>query len=166
MSGKSNSLFGDWAVLVDVLSWDNLVFTLGEAVINMLGDREGFILELFEINGVSLRFGELELLDKIGSETSESEPGILSKRSLWVLVVLVNHVVPDSMKFTGGVVVLEDEIIATSVTSWVLIRVSVAAVKRLVNISHIVDDKSESKGPGFFIAAVDSCQFADGLVSD
>jgi hypothetical protein len=108
----------------------------------------------------------LELLDKIGSKTTKSEPGILSERSLWVLVVLVNHVVPDSMKFFGGVVVLKDERIATSVTSWVLIGVSVAAVKRLVNISHIVDDKSESKGSGFFIAAVNSSQFADGLVSD
>jgi hypothetical protein len=45
LSGKSNSLFGDWTVFVDVLSWYNLVFTLGEAVINMLGDRERFFLE-------------------------------------------------------------------------------------------------------------------------
>ena len=166
MSGESNSSFGDWTILVDIVSWNNLIFTLSEAIVNMLGDLEGFILERCEINGIGLRFRELELFDKIISKTSKSEPGILSERSLRVLVVLVNHVIPDGMKFTCGVVVLKDERITTFVTSWVLIGVSVTAVERLMNISHVVDNESESKGLGFFVAAVDSRQFADGLVSD
>jgi len=72
LSGESNSSFGDWTILVDIVSWNNLIFTLSEAIVNMLGDLEGFILERCEINGIGLRFRELELFDKIISKTSKS----------------------------------------------------------------------------------------------
>jgi len=166
MSCKSNSSFGDWAILVNVLFWDNLIFTLSEAIVNMLGNLERFVLELFEIDSVGLSFGEFELFDKVVSETSEGEPSILSERSLWVLVVVVEHVVPYGMEFICGVVVLEGESIASLVARWVLVGVSIAAVEGLVNVSHVVDNESESKGLCFYFTAMDILQFGDGLVSD
>jgi len=156
LSGKSNSFFGDWSILVDVLFWNDLIFTLGKTFVNMLSNRERFIFELFEIDSVSLRFGEFELLDKFVSKTTEGEPSILSEGSLWVLVIIVDHVVPYGMEFTGGVMALEDESIASFVARWVLVRVSVAAVEGLVNISHVVDNESECKGFSFNLATMDS----------
>lgn len=60
-------------------------------------------------------------------------------------MVLVDDVVPNGMKFVGTVMVLEKEGITTLIALWKFLGISITAVKRLMNVSHIVDEKSESK---------------------
>lgn len=166
VSGKDDPSLSDWSPLDNVLLWHHLIFTLFESIINIDGDLERFVLELFEVNSFNLRFVERELSDKVVSEGTKIEPCVLGERSLWVLVVRVDDVVPDGMKLVCGVVVLESESVSTFVSFWKFLGVSVTAVERLVNVSHVVDNESQSKGLSFVLAAMDSLQFHHGLVSD
>jgi len=86
-----------------------LIFTLNKAIINIDGDLERLVLELLEVDSFDLRFIESELSDKVVSKGTKIEPCVLGERSLWVLVVRVDHIVPDGMKLVCGVVVLEGE---------------------------------------------------------
>ena len=61
------------------------------------------------------------------------------------VVVLIDDTVPDGMQLISPIVVLKGKIISALVPSWVLLAVSVAAVERLMDVTHVVDDKSKGK---------------------
>ena len=91
----------------------------------------------------------LELFGEIISLLAEFVPGISVVWSgggqMGSVVVLVNDAVPDSMELVGLVVALEWEVVSTLVAFWVLFAVSVAAVEWLMDVTHVVDDETESQ---------------------
>ena len=77
---------------------------------------------------------------------AEISPGILSEWSLWVLVIGVDNVVPNSVELWCRVVVLQNEVISTFVSLRFFFGVSVTGMKRLMDISGIMEQESQSCG--------------------
>jgi len=93
---------------------------------------------------------------------AEISPGILGEWSLWVLVIGVDNVVPNSVELWCRVVVLQNEVISTFVSLRFFFGVSVTGMKRLMDISIVVDKKSQSERSAL-ISRVDMGH--NGLVS-
>ena len=143
MTGKRCSSLGDGLVLVKVILRKNCVFALGDVIINMLSNIKGFISEFTEVSGLDLRFGECESICEFGSKLLLVSKSAGSEWSLGASMELVNNCVPDSMKFVGSIVILQRPIISSFITIVMLMRVSIRAVKRLMNITHVVNNQTK-----------------------
>ena len=78
-------------------------------------------------------------MNKIISKSSKITPSSCGEWSLWVFVVSVDDIVPDSMKFVSRVVVLKLKFIATLVSIRELLGVSIHVVEGLMDITVVVD---------------------------
>ena len=167
LGSKNNSLFSNWSVFGDVGAWKHDVFAGCESVVDVGSDREGLVSERGEVGCLDLGRWELafELSGEFISLVTEFLPGDSAVRSrsgqMSSIVILVNDTVPDGVELVSLVMALEGEVVSTLVASWVLLAVSVAAVEWLMDVTHVVDDESESKG---FTLIFRVGVFHDGLV--
>jgi hypothetical protein len=60
-------------------------------------------------------------------------------------VILIDDVIPNSMKFVSIVMVLNKESISTFISLWHVRGVSITAVKRLMDITVVVDQESQGE---------------------
>jgi hypothetical protein len=136
---------GNWLEFGDVRIWHNLVLTHGQTVIG--GDSNGvrLISELAKVSGLSLSLGKSESRVQVISDVSKISPSLLSEWSLWVRVIGVDDVVPDSVELVGRVVVLQSESVSTFVSLRKILGVSITGVKRLMDITIVVDQESQSE---------------------
>jgi len=151
LGSEDNSLFGDWSVFADVRGWKRVVFASSDTVVDMLGDCEGLVSERGEVGGLDLGRWDFAfvLSGKFIGLVTEHLPGVSVVGSgggqMCSVVILVNDTVPDGVELVSLVMTLEEEVVSSLVTSWVLLAVSVAAVEWLMDVTHVVDYKTKSK---------------------
>ena len=105
------------------------------------------------------------LLYEFGDVVLMSFPGVSCEWKLRVLCDCVHNFVPHSMQFFCPTMAWQSEVIATSVTLRKFFVDSGLSVKRLVRISNVVNQKSESLGPGVFHCVfIFTCVLCDQLL--
>lgn len=80
-----------------------------------------------------------------------SSKSVSSEWSLDAGVILIHNGVPDSVELVSSIVILQRPVVTAFITIGVLIGVSVRAMERLMDITHIVNDQTKSDGFGFVI---------------
>lgn len=143
---NDNSLLGDWCVLGNVLLWNNLVLALSKAVIDVLSNGERLISKLGEVQRLVCAGWDLDTGHVILSHGTELSPSIAGEWSLDALVVGVDGGVPDGVEFISSVVILEEEVIASSVTAWFVFGVSIGVVEGLMHVTVEMNEKTEGLG--------------------
>jgi hypothetical protein len=66
-------------------------------------------------------------------------------------VVTINNSIPDSMELFSMAMVVKSEIISSSVSIWVFLGVSTNVMEWLMEVSIIMNQESESKGPSLIL---------------
>ena len=149
LGGQSNSSLSDRREFSDVAVWDNLVFTGSQTIVSGDSNFVGLVSEFSEVSGVSFRLGERESGMQVVSDMSKISPCVSCEWSLWVRVISVDDIVPNSVELVGTVVALQKEVISTFVSIRKVFGVSITVMKRLMDVTIVMDEKSQSERSSF-----------------
>jgi hypothetical protein len=111
-----------------------------------LGDFKALISPLLEVAVI-----KLALRDGVGTGDTLALRGVPGPQAaahwqFWVPTVFVGQRVPGRVQVAGAANVWQVLEVAASITIRVVVVHERRGVKRLVNITHIVDDQSEGEG--------------------
>jgi len=146
-----NSLSSNWVVLIDVRLRNDLILSFCKSIIDVLGDSGRLVSEFSKIKSFHISLRYAKSLEEVISCGFEVSPGGSGERSLWALMVLVDDGIPNSVELIGSVVALEEEIIATFVSCWLGLGVSIGDMKWLMYVTIIMNQKTECNGFTFIL---------------
>lgn len=144
LGSQRNSLLCDWREFLDIAVRQSLVFSWSNTVVGSHSNGVRLISEFTEVGGFNFGLGEGESRFQIVSDSSLISKCRCGKRSLWVLVIGVDDGIPNSVEFIGSIVALNWNHISTFISIWQILGVSITCMKRLVDITIVVDQKSQS----------------------
>lgn len=149
-STVDNSLLSNGLSLVDVGAGESL--TLNDTGVDGgLGVVETLVGPLGSVVCVvlSARHGVIAL--QLGDVATERAPGTLAQGKAGVTGVLVDDGVPDGVQVADATLGRKLLGVTTSVARWVIVVNFTGGVERLMNITNVVNHKSESEGSGILV---------------
>lgn len=134
------------------VSGRELVSFLDGVVKEFAGDFEAVVGPYFWVKGCDVILGSWVCADEIGSVGTDGVPVCIRERSVKIVSLSIDDGIPNGVKVFGSANAWKRDTVASSITSWELFVHSGSGMEWLMNITGIVNQKSDGCGKSFFLA--------------